>query len=158
LTIGRDIDEETQRDNGTALQIFDVSDPVNPRLAYKALVGEGYSEANHNHKAFNFYADKGLLAFPFVSYEGDFSSTLELWDVSAKDGFNRRGAVDHSDLVLDDCGGVPYPVDEFYYYCGYQPQITRGVFIDEFIYSISHGGVRVHDVNDLTTPVVTATY
>ncbi|MBW1762229.1 MAG: beta-propeller domain-containing protein, partial [Deltaproteobacteria bacterium] len=47
LTIGRDIDEETQRDNGTALQIFDVSDPVNPMLAHKALVGEGYSEANH---------------------------------------------------------------------------------------------------------------
>jgi uncharacterized secreted protein with C-terminal beta-propeller domain len=158
LTIGRDIDEETQRDNGTALQIFDVSDPVHPRLAYKALVGEGYSEANHNHKAFNFYADKGLLAFPFVSYEGNFSSTLELWDVSAKDGFHRRGAVDHSDLVLDDCGGVPYAVEDFYYYCGYQPQITRGVFIDEFIYSISHGGVRVHNVNDLTTPVATATY
>jgi uncharacterized secreted protein with C-terminal beta-propeller domain len=158
LTIGRDIDEVTQRDNGTALQIFDVSDPVNPVLAHKALVGEGYSEANHNHKAFNFYADKGLLAFPFVSYGGDFSSTLELWEVSAEVGFNRRGAVDHSDLVLDDCGGVPYPVEDFYYYCGYQPQITRGVFIDEFIYSISYGGVRVHDVNDLTTPVATATY
>jgi hypothetical protein len=158
LTIGRDIDEVTQRDNGTALQIFDVSDPVNPRLAHKAFVGEGYSEANHNHKAFNFYADKGLLAFPFVSYEGNFSSTLELWDVSAKDGFSRRGAVDHSDLVLDDCGGVPYAVEDFYYYCGYQPQITRGVFIDEFIYSISHGGVRVHDVGDLTAPVATARY
>jgi hypothetical protein len=162
LTIGRDVDEVTQRDNGTALQIFDVSDPVNPMLAHKALVGEGYSEANHNHKAFNFYADKGLLAFPFVSYEGNFSSTLELWDVSATAGFNRRGAVDHSDLVLDDCGGVPYPVEEFYYQCGYQPQITRGVFISgddqEFIYSISHGGVRVHDVSDLTTPVATATY
>jgi len=158
LTIGRDIDEETQRDNGTALQIFNVSDPVNPTLAHKALVGDGYSEANHNHKAFNFYADQGLLAFPFVSYASDFSSTLELWEVSAKDGFNRRGAVDHSDLVLDDCGGVPYAVDEFYYYCGYQPQITRGVFIDEFIYSISHGGVRVHNVNDLAAPVATATY
>ena len=163
LTIGRDIDEETQRDNGTALQIFDVSDPVNPVLAHKALVGDGYSEANHNHKAFNFYADqevvgKGLLAFPFVSYQSDFSSTLELWDVSAKDGFDRRGSVDHSDLVLDDCGGVPYEVEEFYYYCGYQPQITRGVFIDQFIYSISHGGVRVHSVDDLTAPVATATY
>jgi len=158
LTIGRDIDEVTQQDNGTALQIFDVSDPTKPVLAHKALVGAGFSEANQNHKAFNFYADKGLLAFPFVSYEGDFSSTLELWDVSAEAGFNRRGAVDHSDLVLDDCGGVPYPLADFYYYCGYQPQITRGVFIDEFIYSISYGGVRVHDVNDLTTPVATATY
>ena len=158
LTIGRDVDEETQWDNGTALQIFDVSDPAKPKLAHKALVGEGFSEANHNHKAFNFYADKGLLAFPFVSYEGNFSSTLELWDVNAKSGFNRRGAVDHSDLVLNDCGGIPYAVDEFYYNCGYDPQITRGVFIDEFIYSISYGGVRVHDVDNLTTPVATALY
>ena len=157
LTIGRDIDEQTQFDRGTALQIFDVSDPVNPALAHKALVGDGYSEANHNHKAFNFYADKGLLAFPFVSYQGDFSSTLELWDVSAEDGLSRRGAVNHSDLVVEDCG-QPYPVDEFYYYCGYYPQITRGVFIDNFIYSISHGGVRVHDVDDLATTVATARY
>ncbi len=163
LTIGRDIDEVTQQDNGAALQIFDVSDPANPVQAHKALIGRGYSDANNTHKAFNFYPDendssKGLLAFPFVSYETDFSSTLELWDVSAQDGLSRRGAVDHSDLVLDDCGGVPYPVEDFYYYCGYEPQITRGVFIDEFIYSISYGGVRVHDVNDLTTPVATATY
>jgi len=158
LTIGRDIDEETQRDNGTALQVFDVSDPTNPLPAHKVVLQQGYSEANHNHKAFNFYADKGLLAFPFVSYEGDFSSTLELWEVSAESGFSRRGAVNHSDLVLDDCGGVPYALDEFYYYCGYQPQITRGVFIDEFIYSISHGGVRVHQVDDLTTSVATARY
>ena len=158
LTIGRDVDEDTQRDNGTALQIFDVSDPVNPRLKHKALVGEGFSEANHNHKAFNFYAAKGLLAFPFVSYEAEFASTLELWDVSPDTGFDRRGAVDHSDLVLDDCGGIPYPVEDFYYNCGYQPQITRGVFIDDFIYSISHGGVRVHDVEDLATPLATATY
>jgi uncharacterized secreted protein with C-terminal beta-propeller domain len=157
LTIGRDVDEVTQRDNGTALQIFDVSNPTQPMLTHKALVGEGFSEANHNHKAFNFYSDLGLLAFPFVSYEGDFSSTLELWDVS-KDGLSRRGAVDHSDLVLDDCGGVPYPVDEFYHFCGYDPQINRGVFIDEFIYSISFGGVRVHNVGDLETVVATATY
>jgi len=160
LTIGRDVDENTQIDQGTALQIFDVSDPASPIQAHKVVLGEGYSEANHNHKAFNFYAterpDAGLLAFPFVSYEGDFSSTLELWEVSADNGFNRRGAVDHSDLVLEDCG-TPYPVEEFYYYCGYNPQITRGVFIDEYIYSISHGGVRVHTVDDLTA-VATATY
>jgi hypothetical protein len=157
LTIGRDVDEVTQIDRGTALQIFDVTDPTEPMAAFKVVLGEGYSEANHNHKAFNFYADKGLLAFPFVSYQADFSSTLELWDVSAVDGFNRRGAVDHSDLVLDDCG-TPYPVEEFYNYCGYYPQITRGVFIDDYIYSISHGGVKVHHVDDLTQTVATATF
>jgi hypothetical protein len=158
LTIGSEIDPDTQRNLGVALQIFDVSDNGDPQLAHKVVVGEGNSEANHNHKAFNFYAAKGLLAFPFVSYEGDFSSVLELWDVSAVTGFNRRGEVDHSDLVLVDCGGVPYPEEDFFYYCGYQPQITRGVFIDEFIYSISPGGLTVHDVADLTTPVATVKY
>ncbi len=162
LTIGRDVDETTQRENGTALQIFDVSDPTNPILAHKEIVGEGYSEANHNHKAFNFYAEKGLLAFPFVSYEGNFSSTLELYEVTVADGFKRLGAVDHSDLVVSGCAGAPYPVDDFYLQCGYQPQITRGVFIsgddEDFIYSISYGGIRVHNLDDLTTPVATATY
>ena len=160
LTIGRDVDEETQIDNGTALQIFDVTDPAVPMLAHKQLLGQGFSEANHNHKAFNYYADKGLLAFPYVSYGSEFSSTLELWEVSAEDGFKRRGepgAINHADMVLDDCGGEPYPVEDFYYYCGYQPQIMRGVFIDDFIYSISHGGVRVHDVTDVSE-VATARY
>jgi len=158
LAIGRDVNEETQRDEGTMLQIFDVTDPVNPMLKFKESLGEGFSEANHNHKAFNFYADKGLLAFPLVSYEGDFSSTLQLYHVSTESGFTWRGEVDHSDL-LGGCNGMPYPVlDEFYEYCGYEPQISRGVFIDEFIYSISDGGVKVHDVSDLTTVVATATY
>ncbi|MGB5811871.1 MAG: beta-propeller domain-containing protein, partial [Polyangiales bacterium] len=164
LTIGRDIDEETQFDRGTALQIFDVSDPTDPVLAFKALVGNGFSEANHNHKAFNFYDDLGLLAFPFVSYEGDFSSTLELWDVSVDDGFSRRGAVDHADLVVDECDawdpqvGVPFVAEGFYQDCGFLPQVSRGVFIDEFVYSISHGGVMVHPVEDLSTPVATVGY
>jgi hypothetical protein len=160
LTIGRDIDEETQVDRGTALQIFDVSKPANPELTHKMLVGDGYSQANHNHKAFNFYAresaDTGILAFPFVSYDNGFSSTLELWNVSATSGFERHGAVDHSDLVVDECGGA-IPFEDFYGYCGYNPEITRGVFIDEYIYSISHGGVRVHTLEELV-PVATATY
>jgi len=162
LTIGRDVDEETQRDKGAALQIFDVSDSMNPMLAFKEIIGEGYSEANHNPKAFNFYAEKGLLAFPFVSYEDRFTSTLELWDVSAQDGFHRRGAVDHSDLIPYGCFPPEAMIDDFYYHCGYQPQITRGVFISgddqEFIYSISHGGIQVHDVDDLSDPVASATY
>ncbi len=164
LTIGRDVDEQTQIDNGTALQIFDVSNPASPIQKFKALVGEGFSEANHNHKAFNFYEEQGLLAFPFVSYQTGFSSTLELWDVSADSGFSRRGSVDHSSLVLNDCGGWTPPIGvafadaAFYDNCQYLPQVSRGVFIDEYIYSISHGGVLVHNVGDLETPVATATY
>ena len=167
LTIGRDIDENTLVDNGTALQIFDVSNPADPVLAHKELVGSGFSAANHNHKAFNFYADgddDGLLAFPFVSYESAVSSTLELWSVDAETGMSRLGAVDHSSLITNDCQdwmppiGVPFEPWFFEQSCGYEPQISRGVFIDDYIYSISHGGVMVHDVGDLTTPIATAGY
>ena len=164
LTIGRDIDEETLVDRGTALQIFDVSDPTDPKQKFKALVGQGFSEANHNHKAFNFYREHGILAFPFVSYEGALSSTLELWNVSIDAGLSRRGSVDHSALVLEDCGGSIPPIDgplvadAFHQHCGYLPQVLRGVFIDDYVYSISHGGVLVHDVGDLATPVATAVY
>lgn len=167
LTIGRDIDEDTLVDNGTALQIFDVSDPTDPVLAHKVLVGSGFSAANHNHKAFNFYTDGedgGLLAFPFVSYESAVSSTLELWSVDAEAGMSRLGAVDHSSLITNDCpdwtapGGVPFEPLLFEQACGYEPQISRGVFIDAYIYSISHGGVMVHEVADLTTAIATAGY
>ncbi|MEM7434470.1 MAG: beta-propeller domain-containing protein [Myxococcota bacterium] len=163
LTIGRDIDEETQFDRGTALQIFDVSDPTSPRQAFKALVGDGFSEANHNHKAFNYYDELGILAFPFVSYESGFSSTLQLWDVSLDNGFRRRGEVDHSALIVEDCGDWLNGPDVIFFAdfaqdCGYLPQVTRGVFIDEFIYSISHGGVTAHAIDNLGEPVATVTY
>ena len=158
LTIGRDIDEETQRDNGTALQIFDISKPTEPRLAHKHLVGEGYSEANHNHKAFNYYAAKKMLAFPFVDYSAGFSSTLELYHVDATDGIRHAGSVDHSALVGDECSDPHNGIDEFFRECGYLPQVMRGVFIDDYIYSISHGGVLVHELVDFDSAVGSATY
>ena len=48
--------------------------------------------------------------------------------------------------------------DAFYSECGFLPQVSRGVFADEYVYSISHGGVKVHDVGDLSTPVAVAGY
>jgi hypothetical protein len=169
LTIGRDGDD-TGINNGVALQIFDVSDPVRPELKHKELVGEGYSEASYNHKAFNYYAAYGVLAFPFVSYSSRVSSTLELWDVTVEGGIHRLGAVDHSSLVENACvgwvdpvGGVPIEADYFESTCGYTPQVNRGVFIsaeDEtvYVYSISYGGLLVHQLGALETPLATATY
>ncbi len=157
LTIGRDVDEEGWGPNALALQIFDVSNPTAPRLAHKHVFDkEGYSEANDNHKAFNFYADKGLLAFPFYGWErsGGYTSTLEVFRVGAETGFAHVGSVDHAPLMSTSnmCG------DEWsgYYYCGdYSPEVRRGLFIDDFVYSISYGGVLVHSTSDLTTPVAT---
>ncbi|WP_438006865.1 beta-propeller domain-containing protein [Sorangium sp. So ce321] len=147
LAIGRDGDEEGTV-TGLALQIFDVTDASAPALLHKeTLDGDyGYSEAEYNHKAFTYYGERGVLAFPLVSFDGEtgaVASTLELFNVDIADGFSRLGAVDHSGFFTTEPG--------CFYYGG--ADVRRGVFVEDFVYSISNGGVLVNALDDLATPV-----
>lgn len=150
LTIGRDATDQGVV-QGLMLQIFDVSDPTNLRLTHRHVYErEGYSQANHDHKAFTYYADKQLLAFPFVGYSPEFTSSLELFRVSVETGFDPLGSVDHGALMGSAC-----EANEWEYYCPYPVEMRRGLFIDDYVYSISYAGVLVHGMGDLTTPVAT---
>ncbi|XXX76757.1 beta-propeller domain-containing protein [Sorangium sp. So ce134] len=147
LAIGRDGDEEG-RVTGLALQIFDVTDPAAPRQLHKESLEGDYSssEAEYNHKAFTYYGERGVLAFPVVSYDretGAVASTLELFNVDIADGFSHLGSVDHS--------GFYSSTSECYYYGG--ADVRRGVFIEDYVYSVSYGGVLVNALDDLATPV-----
>jgi len=151
LTIGRDADA-TGRQGGLALQIFDVSNPLSPRQAHKYTFSGaeyGFSEAAEEHKAFTYFAEKKLLAFPYVAYgnNGGMKSTLEVFDVDVQAGIRKRGAVDHTALF----GGSPRG------YCGgyFGPQVRRGVFMDNIVYSVSYGGVIASDIAAVATPVQT---
>ncbi|HEU4411227.1 MAG TPA: beta-propeller domain-containing protein [Polyangiaceae bacterium] len=150
LTIGQDGDQFGS--NGRlALQIFDVSDPLQPRQAHKfTFSGDqyGYSQAQGDHKAFTYFDKEKLLAFPYSSNsftpDGYFkpTSTLEIFRVDTATGFSRVGAVDHSPLFPPQppCGPVWY----------YGPEVRRGLFINRddksYVYSISYAGMMVHDV------------
>jgi hypothetical protein len=155
LTIGQEADE-TGRVLGLALQIFDVTDPAAPMQKHKHVFADawGYSEASWDHKAFTYFASRGLLAFPYVAWSSDWSShrsSLEVFEVDAEAGFAPLGGVDHSDLVGELCD----PLADFY--CGsYAYPVRRGIFIEDFVYSVSYGGVRVNHVSDLATALATA--
>jgi hypothetical protein len=166
VTIGRDVDAQTGQDLGLMLQIFDVSDAANPRRTHGYRFSEnGYSEANVNHKAFTFHRPQGsesaLLAFPYVNHGYPaFSSSLEVFAVSADAGFDKLGAIDHTGLIQNLCGtytdpGFAMPV---IYQC-VQSEVRRGLFIfgdeGDFVYSISNAGVLAHDMADLVTAVAT---
>ena len=150
LTIGRDATAGGQV-QGLQLQIFDVTDGANPVLAHKfTYTGSEYgqSEAEHDHKAFTYFADKKMLAFPYYGYSpsngangGSMHSSLELFNVDAGTGFAKVGSIDHTALVSTSPSG----------YCGgyYGPQVRRGVFLENFVYSISYGGVIVKDATNL---------
>lgn len=145
LTIGE------SENRGLALQIFDVSDPVNPIQAHKyEYEAWTSSEAQYNHKAFTYFDSKKLLAFPMT---GDWDymtntirSTLEVFDIDVVKGINPRGSIDHSSFYTSEESAYPC-------YGYYTPSVRRGVFMDDFVYAISNGGVTVHSIDDLTTPV-----
>lgn len=149
LTIGRNADGDG-RQQGLQLQIFDVTDGTKPITTHKlTYTGAEYgsSEAEYNHKAFTYFDDKHLLAFPYFSYganDGAMRSSLELFKVDVGAGFDKLGSIDHTPLVQSNPTG----------YCGgyYGPSVRRGVFLENFVYSISYGGVVVRDTNDLAAP------
>ena len=161
LTIGRDGDEWSG--NALALQIFDVSDPLNPALSQKHVLDqEGSSAAEYDHKSFTFYSrpEGDLLAIPFEGWsyqevwdenggyyeDGGYHSTLELFGIDIVTGIHAKGGIDHSGYTPNNGG-----CDE--YYCYGESFMRRGVFIDKYLYSISFGAVMVHDVSDLADPV-----
>jgi hypothetical protein len=140
LTVGQDATDEGQV-LGVALQLFDVTDPKNPTLLHKRVLDDdwGSTEASYNHKAFTFF--DGKLALPYTGYSdqtGEVRSTLEIFAIDAATGISPVGSIDHSAFYAD----VPY--DHCYPY-----GVRRGVFIEDFIYSISTGGVLVHDLGEM---------
>jgi uncharacterized secreted protein with C-terminal beta-propeller domain len=144
LTIGRDA-STTGRANGLQLQIFDVTNGTNPQLVHQfTYTGTEYggSDAEYDHKAFTYFADRNLLAFPYYSYGTTVHSSLELFKVDLGAGFTKLGAIDNTALIEKNPSG----------YCGgyYGPSVRRGVFLENFVYSVSYGGVVAKDSNDLT--------
>jgi hypothetical protein len=164
LTIGRETDDTGHQHTdggywyGLAIQVFDVTDPLNPALAHKYVYDGGdyaTSEATQNHKAFTYFDDRKLLAFPYVRQSGwgartntGPSSTLEVFHVDVASGIRKVGSVDHSSLLTTLPNGN-------YGYCGgyFDGSVRRGVFLENFVYSISYGGILANDVANLATPV-----
>lgn len=159
LTIGYDADDQGSFAyfQGVLLQIFDVSDPREPKLAHKEVIGTrgSSSEALTNHLAFNYFAPKGLLSFPITVCEGggagSFGTTmtfsgLMVYDVDTEHGFRERGRVAHpSDPTLGsyDHAGC----SNWWTRAG--SVVKRSVIMDDFVYSIADNAVRVQDLNAL---------
>jgi hypothetical protein len=148
LAIGRETAETANggvRVVGLALQVFDVSDFASPRLMHKRVFGTwgSSSEAENDHKAFNYFPARGVLAIPFSDWSqsraNGFQSSLELFRVSLAGGIVPAGSVDHRDLNRPAAyQGYPWP---------YSPRVRRSIMMEDFVYSISMGGVKVSPVD-----------
>ncbi len=159
LPEGENVDWRARR---LQLAIFDVSDMANPKQKFVQTVGtaSSYSEAQYEHKAFNYFPQKKLLAIPFFdwSYQARsadeywfyFISDLRVFHVDPSTGFTPKGALSMKDLyrVHQDYGWTWY----------WQPMVRRSVMADDFVYAISDAGIRVAHVDSLSTPLATVTF
>ncbi|MBN9681018.1 MULTISPECIES: beta-propeller domain-containing protein [unclassified Corallococcus] len=144
------------------LSLFDVDDLANPKEVSTQLVGEayGWSEALYEHKAFNYFAAKGLVAIPFTDYSRSYGSYEDYWSgfrtdlrvfrVDLAAGISPVGSVPMSDLYKR--AGMP----QWSYY--YTPEVRRSVMADDYVYAISDAGMRVSKVQSLQTPLVTVPF
>lgn len=137
----------------TQVSMFDASDMAHPRLDdVEVLVNEegwGWSEAQWEHKAFQYWAPKKLLAVPMSSYTDEYDSDtghysyrylarLELINVDLDTGLSKRGTIDHSSFYNSDR-------DHYWWY----RDIRRTIFMGDYIYAISDRAITVHRTSDL---------
>lgn len=152
LSIGFDADDKGSFAyfNGVILQIFDVTTPTDPKLLFKEKIGSrgSSSEAATNHLAFNWFAEKHLLALPMTICEGGgdgrfgdkltFSGLL-VYDVSLESGFKKLGGVDHGTQGVN-CST---------WWSNANSAVQRSVFVDDFVYSIAGDRAKVQKMGKL---------
>jgi uncharacterized secreted protein with C-terminal beta-propeller domain len=141
------------------LSLFDVSDLANPKEVFTQKIGDasGSSEAQFEHRAFNYFESRGVLAIPFASYSqsgtaewGSFVSELRLFRVDVETGFEDIGSVDMADVFSEN------GVNSFSPF--YSPWIRRSVMADDFVYAISDAGIRAAEIEAPSTPVSTVLF
>jgi hypothetical protein len=162
LTVGEDrAADGSWTSRALKLSLFDVSDLAHPREVATQRLGStsSGSEALYDHKAFNYFAAKGLLAVPFMdwnwqssngNYWSSFTSDLRVFRVNATTGFSPVGTLDMSDLYRT--------VNYYQWSYTYTPTVRRSVMADDYVYAITDAGVRVSNVAQLSQPLVTTRF
>lgn len=91
-----------------------------------------------DHKALMISLDKGVMGFPiiYINTESDYFAGFFLYNISSRD-FSYRGRVTH---VPDDISVYEISDSDFIY---------RGIYIGDYLYTVSEGQLQVHDLGTL---------
>ncbi len=145
---------------GLKLAIFDVSDVENPKQMHVELIGDRgtHSDVLSDHKAFLFDRERNLLVLPVnlaILDKSKYSGKLQgfeygdfvfqgayVYDINLEDGFKLKGRITHYDDedVFKKSG---------YYFYGNDYNVKRSLYIDNILYTISDGKIKLNDLSDL---------
>jgi len=157
LTMGYDADDQGAFAwfAGVRLQIFDVANPLQPKLTFSHVIGTrgSSSEALTDHLAFTYYAPKNLLALPMTICDGGSGggygssmtfSGLMLFNVTAAAGFSEKGR-------------VAFPVGESAscsnWWTDASSEVKRSLIIENYVYSLTDHLLKVNELDNLSPDV-----
>jgi uncharacterized secreted protein with C-terminal beta-propeller domain len=164
IGVGKETEEAEEGDfawyQGVKISLFDVSNVSDPKELAKFEIGDRGTDspALHDHKAFLFSRDKNLLVIPVLEAKidaGDYSSEVPpnaygeyvyqgayVFHVSREQGIDLRGRVTH----IDD----PQAFLKSGYWFDSELSVERSLYIDDVLYTISGGMIKMNDLTDLS--------
>ena len=138
---------------GIKLAIFDVSDVNNPKEKHVEIIGDRgtYSEVLNNHKALLFDQRNNLMAFPVtimkseggdINHYGYFAfQGAVVYKVDLNKGFQLQGKITHMNEEDYRKAG--------YYYGGDEKSISRLLYIEQNLYSLSNRQIQANNINTM---------
>jgi hypothetical protein len=147
--------------NGIQIQIFDVTDLANPKLAQKTVIGTrgSNSEALTNHLAFNYFAPKKMLALPITVCEGGgngvYGQNLTFAGLMVFDVSLDTGIVEHGRLPFLDPSTVSASANCDQWWTDSKSLVKRSIFMDDWVYGLSDAQLRVAALSNMSSVLQT---
>ena len=123
-------------DGAVKLSLFDVSDPGDPAEQDTYLVStSSWTAATYDHKAVLYNPDRGMLVIPISTYywttTPEYGSGAWVFNISTTDGISLWNVIKHES-------------SDYYY------RVTRSLYIDDTLFTISPTIVMAHSLIDLS--------
>jgi inhibitor of cysteine peptidase len=155
---------------GLKLALFDVTDIEHPVEVSKVVIGDRGTDspALYDHKAFLFDREKQLLVIPVSLYEipqktidsindsnitelpsdwGQFTfQGAYVYSLSLENGFQLKGRITHQTTEEQQ----KQTSDYYWYWGSSNTDITRSLYINNVLYTISGSVVKMNDLSDLS--------
>jgi uncharacterized secreted protein with C-terminal beta-propeller domain len=145
---------------GMKISLFDVSDVENPKEIGKVTIGDRGtdSQALYDHKAFLFDKEKNLLVIPIslaqinkTQYENQYGNVPDwaygdvvwrgayVFNIDLVNGIVLKGNITHENETANETN-----------YYDYQSQITRSLYIDNILYTLSNRMIKANNLDDMS--------
>jgi inhibitor of cysteine peptidase len=144
---------------GVKISLFDVTDVSNPVEISKLEIGDRGTDSPvlWDHKAFLFDRSRNLMVMPILLAEVDqseYPGGVPSWaygepvwqgayvfDISLDNGLQLKGRITH----IED----PTDLEQGYYYSHSSLSVTRALYIDNILYTISEAKIKMNSLENL---------